>query len=135
VFDDEWFSLELNPEEKQMIIAWRELYAIVLACTTWGHKLCGRKLIIHCDNATICDIVNSGTTKNRDIMCLVRVLYYVCVQFNFMLKLEHIAGVLNIAADRLSRLDLGSFREEFSARYKLYPTPVRRNLDEFGPCV
>ena len=125
VFGREWFAVPLNKAESSLIIAWRELYAIVVACSTWGHHLTGRKLLIHCDNETVVAIVNSGTSKNRDIMCLVRILFFVCVRYNFDIRLVHVPGKENIAADRLSRLDEAAFFREFPTQYNRQPTPVK----------
>ena len=81
---------------------------------------------MHCDNATIVDTVNTGTSKNRDILCLVRMFFFICVRFNFDMKLEHVPGVVNIAVDHLSRLDLHGFRAEFPDQYNKEPMTILR---------
>jgi hypothetical protein len=129
VFGSQWFSMEFNSMECDMIIAWRELYAMVLACFTWGQQFVGKKLIMHCDNHTIVDIMHTGTSKNRDIMCLVRVLYYICVQYNFDMRVVHIPGVYNVAADNLSRLNFDAFFAQQPSQYDDHPTPNRRSFD------
>ena len=129
VFKDEWFSVELSSAEKSMSIAWRELLAIVVACATWGEKLPGKKILLHCDNSAVVEIVNTGTCRCREIMCLVRGLFSICVKYNFDIKLQHIAGVSNIAADSLSRLDLGRFFRENPGMYSSRPTKIRRGCE------
>jgi hypothetical protein len=130
VFETRWFALEFNDVEKEMIIAWRELYAIILACFTCGQLWLGRKIIMHCDNSVVVNVVNSGTSKNRDLMCLVRVLFNICVNFNFDMRLEFIPGVENVAADHLSRLNYAAFFEERSVCYDATPTKIRRGFNQ-----
>jgi hypothetical protein len=129
IFESSWFVLEFDSKERAMIIAWRELYAIVLACFTWGQKWLGRKIIMHCDNSVVVSVVNSGTSKNRDIMCLIRVLFNICVKYNFDIRLEFIPGAENVGADHLSRLNYAAFHADSSACYNKNPTKIRRSFD------
>ena len=129
VFNSHWFAVEFDDAERNMIIAWRELYAIILACFTWGENFTGKKILMHCDNQTIVDIVQSGTTRNRDIMCLVRVLFHICVRYNFDMRIVYIPGLVNLAADRLSRLNYEAFFTDKSTYFDDLPTPCRRSFD------
>jgi hypothetical protein len=36
VYRDLWFAQELTTTQQSHSIAWRELYAVVVACRTWG---------------------------------------------------------------------------------------------------
>ena len=65
----------------------------------------------HCDNMSIVSCVNSGSSKCQLIMKLIRKLFYLAVEFNFDVRLFHIAGIVNIAPARLSRLNVLAFRE------------------------
>ena len=71
-----WFSVPLTESQRNMSINWRELYAIVVAIATWGHKFQSKQLLIHCDNQAVCSILNSGTSKKVHLMDLVRLLFY-----------------------------------------------------------
>ena len=103
VFRDLWFAQHLTPAQQQRSIAWKELYAVVVACRRWGAHFKGQRILLHCDNQSVVAIVNSGTSKCELIMTLVRLLFDVAVSNNFDLKLIHVPGVENVAADMLSR--------------------------------
>jgi hypothetical protein len=55
-------------------------------------------------------IVNTGTSRCPLVMNLVRQLFDIAVFNDFDIRLKHIPGMHNIAADRLSRLDVKGFR-------------------------
>jgi hypothetical protein len=91
-------------------IAWRELYAIVKAAATWATDLSGKRILIHCDNKAVCDILITGTSKIPDIMVLVRELFFIAARNAFEFSALHVEGVKNAIADALSRGQLETFR-------------------------
>ena len=97
--------------QKQLTIAWRELFAIIVACTIWGRSFSKKRLIIHCDNLAIVYCVNSGSSKCPKLMVLIRTLFSLACKHNFEVRLQHVPGLDNIGPDRLSRLDMKAFRE------------------------
>ena len=104
VLHSSWWSAPFNAAHLKLPIAWRELLAIVVSCRLWGHTFTTKRVLIQCDNLAMVHSVNKGTSKNPAIMSLVRDLYFVCSHFNFDIRLTHLAGVLNIGPDLLSRL-------------------------------
>jgi len=99
------------PEELQLLsIEFKELYAIVTACHTWGHEWTRRRIRFHCDNAAVVACIKSGTSRSEPIMKLIRSLYHVSVKHSFLVSAVHIPGVANTIADSLSRNQLQSFR-------------------------
>jgi hypothetical protein len=113
VYRDLWFAQEFTTEHSRRSIAWRELYAVVVACRLWGPLLTGRRMLLQCDNESVVSIVNTGTSKCDLVMELVRSLFDTVVQHNFDLKLVHIPGVDNIAADMLSRGHIDLYKSTF----------------------
>jgi len=111
VLGHQWFMAPVTPSQKELTIAWRELYAIIIACTIWGPSFSQKRLIIYCDNLAIVFSVNAGSSKCPKIMALIRVLFNLACVNNFEVRLKHVPGLENIGPDRLSRLDLKAFRE------------------------
>jgi hypothetical protein len=129
VFGRKWFCC-LLPESSQLLdISWKELFAVVIACKTWGEYLTGKRLRLYCDNIAVVAVVNSGSSRSESLMSLVRELYHVAVTYNFDIRLEHVPGINNTAADLLSRLQLGQFHAMFANEYDLDPSPVRGVFD------
>ena len=49
-------------------IAWQKLYAVVKVLVTFSDALTGKRLRIHCDNESVVHILQSGATKDTEIM-------------------------------------------------------------------
>ena len=113
VFDKRWIMCRFQGKHARLArknIAWRELYALVVAAATWGHLLKGRRVLMHCDNMAVTCVLKSGTSKDKDMSELIRKLFYVSAMHNFEVSAVHISGRKNSAADSLSRQDLQKFR-------------------------
>ena len=125
-FNNEWFSVPFNIlhiAHNSRSIAWRELYAIVAAAATWRHELKGKMVLFHCDNQAICQIIQTGTSRDPAIMTLVRALFFISAANDFVCSAEHIEGAHNTAADALSRGAIDKFRRIRPTSHAL-PTPL-----------
>lgn len=100
-----------NAWMRQMSIAWRELFAVVLAVAIHGPKISGRDLIMNIDNQAICWCVNKSKSKDPHIMNLIRALYFYTSIYHINFRAVHISTHDNWGADALSRLDLDKFRQ------------------------
>ena len=111
-FEGQWiaeaFTGDLRAVAAQSI-NYRELFAIVKAAATWGQHLAGKKVLFHCDNMAVVSILQSGVSRNTDIMKLVRSLFFVCACFDFECQAVWIAGCKNDIADALSRGQMDRF--------------------------
>ena len=133
LFGDQWFSETFDnvgvPNRRS--ITFKELYAITMAITVWSSYLATRKIIFHCDNSAVVQIITSGSSRCPHIMSLMRYLFYVCSRSNIVLTAVHIPGIQNSAADALSRLQVSRFRE-LVPQANLTATPVvHLDLDAF----
>ena len=90
-------------------ITFLELFPIVLAIQMWGEQLKNQKVIFHCDNQSVVEIMQKQSTKDASCMRLVRHLVLSCLQHNILLRARHIPGLNNCIADVLSRLQLAQF--------------------------
>ena len=126
-FNGEWCYRVLEPHHKVMSINWRELFALVTAVDTFGRHLAGKRLKIYCDNQSVCYILKSGTSKNADIMTLVRLLFYLCAHYQLECSAIYLPTYDNAIADSLSRLQFDRFKLLAPLANSL-PSPVA-NLD------
>lgn len=113
-----------------MSIAWRELFAVVLAIATYGPCIAGKDLIMNIDNQAICYCINSAKSKDPYIMNLVRALYYYTSVYHINYRAIHISTHDNWGADALSRLDVDTFKRfnPNSEDYMTQPQPVLINF-------
>ena len=94
-----------------MDITWKELFAIVMAVHTWGSLWKRQKILFHCDNQAVVSIWKAGSTKAKETMALVRLLYYSAAKHNINVCVAHIAGAKNNIADCLSRFQQVKFKK------------------------
>jgi hypothetical protein len=126
VYQSHWWSAPFNAAHIKLPIAWRELFAIVVSCRVWGHHFASKRVLIECDNLAIVHSVNNGTSKNHNIMTLIRDLFFIGCFFSFDVRLTHVPGVLNIGPDLLSQLKFSEFHKQFPDA-ELTPTPVHES--------
>ena len=94
-----------------MNIAILELYPIVLAIHLFGYCLANKRILFSTDNLAIVHVLNKQTSKDKNIMCLMRNLVRSCLDLNILFRAKHIPGVFNTKADALSRLQIEKFRD------------------------
>ena len=62
-----------------------------------------------CDNMAVMVVVNSGWTKYRTLMHLLRSMFFIAAHWTIHVHATHLPGVENVAADTLSRNNLSTF--------------------------
>jgi len=121
VFGNEWCCGTWAPDEVNFSIEWKELYPVVLALAMWGGQLSGRRLVVRCDNETVCNVWKSGTCKAKPVMALLRAGLLIAAWHNVVVLLVPIPGADNVLADCLSRLQVRRFKQLHPAA-----TPIPR---------
>lgn len=126
-FAGEWFSCSFSAHRIPLSrsITFKELYAITAAVSAWAPSLASHNVMFHCDNQSVVHILSSGTSRCKHIMSMLRYLFYVCANYNILLRAIHIPGVSNCFADCLSRLQVSKFHRLCPAASE-HPTFVPR---------
>ena len=122
-FDGKWVAGRWPEKFLQNSIQWKELFPIYLSCVIWAPLFHRKRLEFHCDNQAVVDIWASNTTKSKEIMPILRKMFFVSASHNFTVKVSHIRGVSNSIADSLSRFQMSRFRALAPAADK-EPTPI-----------
>ncbi len=102
----------------------RELLAVCYAMATFKDRLCNRQVTFKVDNIAICYAINSGTSKCKATMKLIRSLYFMLCKYNVDCRAEYINTHDNILADSLSRLDMCKFHANHPTASKVMSFPV-----------
>ena len=91
-----------------------ELIPIVLALFIWAPEFANQKVTFpkdfRADNQALVFIINKRTSKDKQIMKLIRHLVFLTMYNNIQFKALHILGCKNEIADALSRLQMVRFR-------------------------
>ena len=118
VYGSHWLTGEWLPAQQNCCITWMELYPIVLACATWGKRWERLRIRFHSDNQAVQAMVRSGTCRCKNVMSLLRSLFYLTAMFSCVVDVEYIPGVSNVVADASSRGHL-------QVLYQLHPSADR----------
>ena len=119
----QWFNTRWTSSQAVLSITWRELYAILVVCATWGHLWVHKRILFHCDNAAVVAIWQRGSCKCPHLMSLVRHLFFLAAMGIYHVGIAHIPGVDNCIADHLSRFSMQTLRHA-APDAALEPTPI-----------
>ena len=80
-----------------------ECYPILALVGTFADRLRNRAVVAVCDNLPLVHCLNKLTSKNDDVMWLMRPLVLLLMRYNITLRAEHIPTKANGVCDYLSR--------------------------------
>ena len=112
----ECFHRELTMEQRSMFtdINQIECFTILLAVRLLGKEWGCKNIVINCDNHNTVLAINSGTSKDGAMQCLLRNLNWECVKFSIMIRAVLLTSEMNAEADCLSRMHL---HDKFRVRF------------------
>ena len=91
-----------------------EMLTIVVAARKWGHRWAGLTVLVYCDNISCVHVLNSGRSRDSDLLQCSRELWFLAAVHRFELRASHIAGTDNRIPDHLSRWHLSdTHRQQF----------------------
>ena len=103
---DHCLSGRWSPEESELHINLLEMLAVQKALVKWQFWLKNKNILIASDNTTVVAYINNqGGTRSYSLLRLVTLMLEWCQTNKIVVKARHIAGHLNVIADRLSRPD------------------------------
>lgn len=110
VFGRNWVAGPFPDSWKGINITVKELYPIVLGILLWGHTISNAKVLFNSDNEAVVHIINTNTSKDKQVMKLLRLLVLESLKHNILFRAKHIPGRHNVVPDLLSRLQFQKAR-------------------------
>ena len=110
VFRNAWFSVKFPERFYDLNINVLELFAVLAAVFAWGKQWENCAIQFFTDNMCILHFWSRGSSKDKHIMNLLRLLFFFCAEHNIQLQFSDIAGKTNIDADDLSRFQVAKFK-------------------------
>ena len=108
-------------------ITFLEYFPILVAINIFQQSLTNKKVIFHCDNAAVVEIINSQSSKCPRVMDLVRPFVLKCLKLNTVVRAKHIKGINNSIADSISRFKMQLFRV-LAPNAEMHPVPIPQHL-------
>ena len=96
-------------EEKDPSIEYLELYAVVAGVLSWINHFAGSKVLLHCDNESVCYMIENNSANCKNCMYLLRLLILEGLKYNTRFESKHVDGSANYFADFLSRHRMDDF--------------------------
>ena len=90
-------------------ITLKEILQVVLACAIWGPQWFGARVVAHVDNEAAVVVLNSGNSREGQIMQLIRSIFFILAYHQISLSACHTPGTQNGAADAILRDNLQLF--------------------------
>ena len=91
IWGSKWLQYLWQDALQEKAIVVQKLLPILLASMNWGPWWVSSQVSVHCDNQAVASVVNSGYSKDRDMMHLMQ--YVSCPGIlEFELHEEHISG-------------------------------------------
>ena len=131
IFEDEYFfhRWESNYIQKfNPCIEYLELYGVCMGLYIWEEKLRNSRIIIHCDNLSVCNMLENITSGCPNCMKLIRMVVLHGLEFNTRVFMNHVRGVDNGQSDSLSRLKIQKFFNLAPENMKRTPQPLHPAL-------
>ena len=122
----EWGD-HFSQECKTNNITFLEYFPILVAINIFQKKLSNKKVIFHCDNAAVVEIINYQSSKCPRVMDLVRPFVLKCLELNTIVRAQHIKGINNSIADSISRFKMQLFRV-LAPNAEAHPMPIPQHL-------
>lgn len=80
-----------------------ELVAVAVAVHVWRERFAHRCVLVRSDNSAVVACISSQSSRSPDMMPWLRFLFLTTVSHNILVRAVHTPGVVNEAADALSR--------------------------------
>ena len=74
-YEHEWFQYQWLSGCEHHHIAFKELFAALLACATWGAMWSGKCILWRCDNRAAVHAIERRTCRDNTLMHLIRCLF------------------------------------------------------------
>ena len=103
------FASEWSSVQKPLPVAYKELFPVVVAFHLWGHHWAAKRMKFSSDNMAVGSVLCSGTSKDPNMMVLLRSLSLSAACHSFAFTASHRAGRDNCTANTLSHFDFQRF--------------------------
>ena len=121
-----WFQLRWPHSWDSIDITTKELLPVVLAAAVWGREWRHQSVCFHTDNMGVVAILQKRSARHPVALHLLRCLYFYAAFFRFDYVAHHVPGVVNVAADAISRNNLTLFSSLFPQAMQVsIPQPLQ----------
>ena len=100
---------------RDLPITQKEVLPVVLACAVWGEQWSSQMVQAYCVNEAAVSVLNSGYSRDPQIMHLLRCLFFIKAHFQIEVRVSHIPRAKNVQANAISHDLLSVFFSQVPA--------------------
>ena len=127
----DWFFGQWEPKyikKFKSSIEYLELYAVAVGLFIFAERFRKLKLLIHCDNNSIVQMINKTSSGCEHCMHLLRMIVLKGLYCNFRIVAKHVGTKANGLADSLSRLQWTRFLQLSKGSRNKFPATLPNEL-------
>ena len=131
ILGDRWTNVQWEPgyiRKFDPSIEYLELYALCVGVFTWRKHLRNIRLLVHCDNQSVVEMINSSSSQCWNCMNLLRLLTLNSLRSNTRIFAQHIFSKDNYLSNCLSRMKMKQFFEAAPVTMQSTPDTLPADL-------
>ena len=79
-------------EQKSLLIAYKELFPIVVDAALWGSEWVSQQVKFLCDNESVVSVLKSGSSQDQHLIGLLRHLSLLAIRHSFVFTVSSVHG-------------------------------------------
>ena len=115
-------------EAGKLSIEYLELFGVTIAVLLWVKRFKNSTIKLHCDNDSVCKMINKSSTSCKNCMVLIRIVVLECMRQNVNLSAEWLSTGDNGMADALSRMNFKEFRRLSKGKMEIWPVKLPHKI-------
>ena len=130
--ESNWFFVKWNEQfviDHDPSIAYLDLYALAIGVKLWMGKFRNKRILIHCDNQAVVQMVNNNTSSCPHCMKLIRIIVLESLIQNVRIYAKFIDTKSNAIADSLSRLQFDRFMQLTNGKMNTSPETLPKEFE------
>ena len=132
ILKNRWIHVDWSAsfiQNKKPSIKFLELFVLCMGLLTWNNtnELKNRRVILHCDNQAVCQMINTLMSGCNNCLNLIKIIILDGLKWNLRISARYITSKNNYLSDALSHGEMGRF-------CRLGPT-MKSNLDPISETI
>ena len=109
-------------------IQYLELFGVLAGVLEWIHRFRNKRIILFCDNISVCRMINNNSSTCMHCMKLIRILVLKGMIENVRISAKYVESKKNFYADALSRMQIRKFKRFGREKFEENNTPVPEEI-------
>ena len=110
IFNSHWFCGAWSTVQKPSLIAYKELFPMVVAASLWGSQWVAWQVEFLCDNELVVVVLKTGTLRDQSFILLLHYFSMLAIRHSFSFTASSVNGKDNPVADAISHFQFQRYQ-------------------------